>query len=114
MTSFRSAGQLEVGDLIGVRDGNLVKYRVVQEVKHWETMVRTMTPTIKWGPKYTQKVPLRMPSFLAWVQAGRPYVNKIRQNRIVLHNFYPLCKTSYKVNGKWCTVPSLTPVCVHD
>lgn len=108
-----SAGQLKVGDLVGVRDGNLVKYVPVEAVKQSQVWVATK-PQVKLGKKYTQKVPLRMSSFAAWLQAGRPYVDKIRQNRAVIQNTYPLFKTSYKVQGKWCTVPALTPVCVHD
>lgn len=110
---FFSAGQLKVGDLLGRRDGNLVKYDVVEAVKqslHWVTT----KPHVVLGKKYTQKVPLRMSSFAAWQQAGRPYVNKIRQNRTVVQNTYPIYKTSYKVGGRWYTVPTLTPVCVHD
>lgn len=110
---FVSAGQLKAGDLVGIRDGNLVKFVDVQEVEHTLHWVTT-APTIKWGPKYLQRVPQRMPNFADWVRAGRPYVNKIRQNRIVTRNSYPLSKTSYKVQGKWRTVPTLTPVCVHD
>jgi len=110
---FFSAGQLKVGDLIAVRKGNVVKYEPVEAVKHSQVWMTT-TPHIVLGKKYTEKVPVRMSSFAAWLQAGRPYENKIRQKRTVIQNSYPLYKTSYKVKKQWHTVPTLLPVCVDD
>jgi hypothetical protein len=110
MTIIRAA-QLSPGDSVVIRDGNLPKRHTVVAVKHFTETVHGK-PQEEWGKKQTYKVPLRMFSFDAWLQAGRPYVNKTRQQRTLLPNTYIVAKVAYKVDGerKWRIVPALTPV----
>ena len=105
------ADELSVGHLVGVRVGNLLKHVPVEGVEHYQETVNSK-PVVVLGRKYVEKVPLRMSSYKAWVQAGRPYVDKVRQSRTVQQNSYNLHKTSYKLAGErqWRTIPSLTPV----